>query len=197
MMAFIRRFLLRLSVPVQKIMQHLTKPEPKMSADFCLSMMDVIQDGDALLSREDYHFSNAFIPGFWKHAAIYHDGFVIEAVGGGVRKVPFVKWMMTKDYACVLRPTFTTKKQAKIAAEFALKQIGKPYDYGFASGLKAIYCSELLGAAYKHSLGKKKSPFTMRKSFGVWTILPQDIRNAADKGKFKIIGKYLEERDET
>jgi uncharacterized protein YycO len=135
--------------------------------------------GDVLLSRECWHFTNYFIPGFWGHAALCCGDYIVEAVGSGVRAVERAEWILKKDYVLVLRPTFTI--DGLLVSLRAESQLLKPYDYEFSSGVDAWYCSELVW----YCLG---SPvFEMRETFGVQTVTPQDFENAVKSGKFKVI----------
>lgn len=191
-MKLMRRWLLQLSVPIQKLMQKMHPPERMISYKFVKTFTYVdwdanLQDGDVLLSREKWHFTNIFIPGFWSHAAVFASGGVFEAVGEGVGEVDLFEWLYKKDYVMILRPTFLGDR-ARVAM-FVLKQKGKPYDFKFSSGIKAWYCSELVYKALSAGAFRRAGSdvFTLRKTFGVSTVTPQDFENAAAKGKFTII----------
>ena len=187
MIQAIRRGLLHASVPIQKVMQQIHRPEYKIDDEFYFSLTHKIRNGDTLLSREDWHFTNPFIPGYWKHAAIFSHGMVVEAVGEGVRWQSLARWCFTKDYIAALRPLFLSSSHASLAAIKAEHWIGKPYDYEFSAGLKALYCSELVLAAYESM--SEFPPFTLRETFGVKTVTPTDFWNAEDKFDRVIVSK--------
>lgn len=145
------------------------------------TLYSLLQPGDVLLSRIEGVPTNLFIPGEWKHAAIYvGNGNVVEAVGKGVVQKHISKFVLSKDKVIMMRPTFCDEKTRVKASMFASKQIGLPYDYNFKAGNKAFYCSELIGAAYAHAMNGR-SPFVQRVSLGVSTYVPQDFFNAVEK----------------
>ena len=137
--------------------------------------------GMVLVSRSDGELGNIGIPGFWSHAAIVLDeNRVVEAVTSGVRVVDLVTFMMGKDYIEALLPKFATSAQMKVAVEKALEQVGKEYDFEFAtSDIKKFYCSELVFYAYNFAV--EYMPFIPREILGRLTVVPQDFPNADDK----------------
>lgn len=146
-----RNTLLRLSIPIQKWLQKIHQPYPLVKGDFYVRARSLIQPGDILLSRETWHLTNLFIPGFWKHAAIIDTDceYVIEAVGDpdGVRRVLLAEWILTKDYVVILR--CPESWYGKFAAVRAGHQVGKKYDYIFKTGSKEFFCNELVAWSYK------------------------------------------------
>lgn len=188
-MKWLRRWLLIASIPIQRVIQKLHPPEPKITASFAQYVASRALTGDVFLSRQDWHFSNMFIPGFWSHAAICCDIHIVEALGDGVRAVFVDEWLFKKDYVMVLRLSERVppvrETDATNAGLFAMGQVGKPYDFLFKSGVKAWYCSELIYWALKKA--NDRIPFTLRKTWGVNTVTPQDFENAVRSGKFEII----------
>lgn len=152
------------------------------------SLLLQARPGDVLICHRKYALSNLGIPGFWKHAALFGNSVypVIEATGKGVVSKTWAKWLYSYDYVMCLRPTFLDKDQAYSAVIYAASQVGKPYDYDFSPGIEAFYCSELVYWAYKQSL-PQDNPFTLRKTFGVDTVVPEDFEKAVIKGKFEIV----------
>jgi len=137
-----------------------------------------------ILSTTYGELSNMFIPGFWSHVGIVStDGLsVVEAMSVGVVKSDLIDFMLKKDVVCLLYPEFTDVSEMFQAAIEAEAQIGKPYDFGMIqSDVKAFYCSELVYHCYDKAV--MDSPFTLRKTLGRVTVVPQDFFNA--KTKFK------------
>ena len=119
---------------------------------------DGLQKGDIILSTSD-SFQSAFIRTMTKgptdvsHAAVYvGDGMVVEAVGPGVRRISIADSVRSDTLAVVVRNPNLTDKQRDTIADFASKQIDKPYSLrGLvnidASGNKFM-CSELVKRSY-------------------------------------------------
>ncbi len=111
-----------------------------------------LQVGDLIL---EYNPKFAWIiPGHWTHVAIYiGDGKIVEATEDGVVVNP-VSNVHKADEAAMFRVR-TSDAVRQAAVEFALQQVGKPYDYKWLTyiGGKEVYgdsyyCSELAWAAY-------------------------------------------------
>lgn len=187
MLKKLKIFFLGLLTPIQKFMQKLGRSEPLMnrkSVDLALSL---IKEGDILLSFEKQRSTSFFIKGKYKHAAIVSPKLdVIEAIGGGVRDVDLEEWLFLMDYVAIIRPEFENHTINYMAACNAMTYIGKPYDYKFQSGDKAIYCSELVYLCYQNELKEFLSEYERSE------ILPQVFRDLADKpdSKFKLIYEF-------
>lgn len=172
---------------VEKPLKLITKvqiPETKMPDSAFSEISNIIKSGDILLSHREWAATNLLIKDFWKHAAICHNGRVIESVMDGVRSVSLAKWLYVHDYVIILRPTFCDSQVAFIASYNAFQKIGLPYDYKFNDSIDAFYCSELVYYSYDVAMGHD-CPFTLRETMGVSTVTPQDFVNAKDK--FEII----------
>ena len=141
-----------------------------------------LQPGDIILTRRNWHLSNAFLPGFWPHAALYvgteeqlkdlgiteenagvgweaykkeQDGYprvILEAVGEGVR-FHSAEYTLHADYVMVLRPRLK-REQIKTAPLKAFnKYHGLPYDFDFDFvDEHKIVCSELIYRIYSEEL---------------------------------------------
>lgn len=125
--------------------------------------LSLVQPGDLINMKGVLKYANligGLFPGYWHHTAIAETagsgGTMIEAWDSGVRRL-YTSSTLTADEACILRvnTSSTVKTNAK---NFAVSQIGKPYDYGWlllvGVGTKDVnsskwYCSELAWAAYK------------------------------------------------
>jgi len=166
---------------------HLPFTRKKITGEDFLAIQSILNVGDVLLTKTHGELTNILIPGDWSHAMIYvGDGSVVEAIGRGVSRRSLPVAVLSKDRICVLKPLFATPEQMVLASEFAIKQIGKPYDYDFKSNNKAFYCSELVYASYNEATGGE-TPFKLRESFGVPTAIPDDIFLAASKWEVKWI----------
>jgi len=137
-----RIIILSLLTPVQRWMQKIGNPEPKISSFFAEYAVKNLEDGDLLLSKEDWRLTNLFVPGKWGHAAVFYQGNVIEAIGSGVRKENVHRWLYQKDSVCILRPRIKKELRSCIGT-VCRAQIGKPYDYEFIADADSFYCSEL------------------------------------------------------
>jgi len=114
-----------------------------------------IDVGFIILSRKRWQLTNLFIPGHWKHAAIccVDTNYVVEAVGDGVKKTGFSDFLSKSSEFIILRPLFCDEHERKLAALWAERQVGKPYDYGFGSCNTELYCIELIAHAYSFARG--------------------------------------------
>ena len=107
-------------------------------------------------------WTDYIIPGYWTHTGLiaYYDSslgdwIVVEASKDGVVLTPLTEFLSRYDAVAVLR--VDTDDATRLAAvEFALQQLGKPYDYlWFTKQVygDSYYCSELVWASYKAAGG--------------------------------------------
>jgi cell wall-associated NlpC family hydrolase len=188
MIAFLRRFILHVSVPLTKWIGTLHAPfsRKKLSAKDYREIKLLAKPGYVLLSRARGEFSNLFIPGHWSHAAILADNEkVVEATYHGVVETDLIDFVLKKDYVALMEPTFASESIRETSGVFALSYIGKPYDFMFDSGVDAFYCSELVYQCYQDAYFPLNSPFTKRENMGVLTVVPEDFWLA--KKKFKTV----------
>lgn len=183
MIATLRRYLIRVLKPISIVAGHLYFA-PKYRAVKASDVIDIksmMQVGDVVLTYSKGELTNYLIEGEFKHCAMYiGSGSVIEAVGKGVRVIDFESFAASKDKIAVSRANFCDANTAKIAANFALFQEGKPYDYSFEPNENAFYCAELIAEAYQVATGDN-SPFILRTVMGVETVLPNDFYMARKK----------------
>lgn len=192
-MDFITRLLIKVLTKVQKIIQKLSKPEPKITDSDMKTIRSIINPGDTLLSYESWRLTAPFIPGQYKHAAIYLNGYVYEALDVGVRKVSLERFVLTKDLIAICRPDFELILNYYAMIETAESYLGLPYDYQFSShDTKAFYCSELClnlyNAGFKANTGKDTG-IELRNRLGKMTIIPQDFYDMTRSKNQKFILK--------
>lgn len=178
----IRDFLLTISIPIQKIMQKLHPPYAMTTVAEAEEAMKTMQDGDILLSREAWHFTNMFIKGFWSHAAIYGKGKVVEAVAPVVQEVDFRDWVIEKHNWCVLRP-YVNDMDGYTVYLRAKTLVGSMYDYLFKGKNKNWYCSELAQWAQSVNLPSK---LKLKKN----SLLPEHFYIAALNGELRVIHEH-------
>jgi len=132
--------------------------------------------GDVLLSFTKGEFTNLTIPSKWKHTAMIVDkGFVVEAVGTGVKKTDLREFCLTKDRLCLIRPKLGITERMAAAAK-AITLIGLPYDFKLDYRVmnQAFYCSELPHWCYEQVADPDDYKFVLRDVWGSPTIKPDD-----------------------
>jgi len=98
------------------------------------------------------------IPGYWTHTGMIvgysssiGDWIVVESDKSGVHLSTLTEFLSRYDTVAILRVQ-TTDSIRLAAVNFALDQLGKPYDYWWPSKQvygSSYYCSELVWASYK------------------------------------------------
>lgn len=176
----IRNWLLKISIPISKIISKIQRPPLLINYKDVEVIKQIIKDGDILLSRVDWEFSNLFIPGFFGHAAIYTHGFVYEAVTSGVRRVPIEEFAFKKDHIEIKRSSLVLRSAIarKEGGLFLQRQINDKYDLSFTwKGNTAWYCSKLVYKYCENVYKNFKSYMPLKKTFGEVTIVPDDFND--------------------
>ena len=150
--------------------------EPFISEDLVQRTLAVnkLQPGDIILERRNWYLSNAFLPGFWPHCALYVgtprdlkelgiDYGELDAEAREAHQRPeqgnprviieaisegvvftSAEHSMHADYVAVLRPSLSSEQKAEVIRN-AFRYHGRPYDFGFDfSDESKLVCSELL-----------------------------------------------------
>jgi uncharacterized protein YycO len=94
-------------------------------------------------------FEYMFNRSHWGHAAIYIDGYVYEAVTGGVRKTSLECFCFKKDEVglCRLAGTDWDKEQLIVMRRFLEDQIGEGYAFDMDwIRLDRWFCSKLVSS---------------------------------------------------
>ena len=181
------KFLLYLAVPIIKFIALFHKPDDLVNSSDFEGLKKLLQDGDVLVSRTDWELSNVFMPGYWKHAGVYIDGHVYEAVTAGVRKTLVEEFFFKKDHVGLCRyglPLY--KEKLEVGQTYLETKIGSVYDWSFEMGTKnKFYCSELAYYFLAIVFDDFESKFTIPKTFGQKSIKPTDMWDQLNK-----IGKW-------
>jgi hypothetical protein len=134
----------------------------------------LLKPGDIVIERRNWYLSNAFLPGFWPHSALYlggesglrslgldpvealeerdhegHERVMIEALSEGVIFSSLEESVGGADAVCVLRPRLAQADMARAVAR-ALSHHGKPYDFDFDFfSNDRLVCTEVVYQAYE------------------------------------------------
>ena len=186
----------------------IVRREPFISEDLIKDHKTKLQPGDIILERRNWYLSNAFLPGFWPHCALYvGTPAELKAIGIDYSKLdaearaahqrlehnhPRViieamsegvvftsaEHSLHADYAAVLRPRLNRDQRATVIRN-AFGYHGRDYDFGFDfSSDSKLVCSELLYYSFGDLLKFKLEPV-----LGKRVVTPVGIMN-----------KYVNER---
>lgn len=186
MMAWLRLMLLKAVTPALKATNTVHLPNRRITSGDYRTIKDLLKPGMIFLTRSEWNLTNLFIPGTYKHGAIYAgENAVIEALGEGVVKTDLIDFLLTKDHVCVMTPLFADVQEMADAAAAAGLMVGSPYDYEFRSGNKAFYCFEVIYASYREArLKRGKNPaldWDLREFWGEATVVGDDFLKATKK----------------
>ena len=140
----------------------------------------VMKNGMILVTSTRGELTTLLIPGFFSHVgSIISQNEIIEATGHGVVKTDLIDFLLSRDYAVLLKPKWLCDKQMEDAAKIAESMEGRGYDYEFSSDSTQFYCSEL--AMYSYKQVDPNSPLELRNRMGQLTFIPEDFWRAGDK----------------
>lgn len=144
-----------------------------------------VQVGDVLVGHSPD--SDWLIPGYWTHSSLvaYEEGgewYVVEGWFSGVRVITLREYLTRYDDVALLRVSAPEGTRTD-AVEFALAQMGKPYD--FALWTKQVYggsyyCSELVWASYIAAGGPDVDSHPRFSWKYLWGVAPQEIYDDGD-----------------
>ncbi len=144
----------------------------------------VMRNGMILITNTNGELTSMLIPGFFSHVGMIVDpNTIIEATGKGVHKTDLIDFILSRDYAVLLKPKWLNYEQMDEAAMIAVANEGRPYDFEFSADTKSFYCSELAFHSYK--MIDPSSPIELRNRMGQMTFVPEDFWRASQK--FEIV----------
>jgi len=152
-----------------------------------------MKNGMILVTNTRGELTSAIIPGFFSHVGeLISVNDVIEATGAGVHKTDLIDFLLSRDYAVLLKPKWLSEYQMEKAARIAESMEGRGYDYTFSADSEQFYCSEL--AVYSYKQVDPNSPLELRNRMGQMTFIPEDFWRAADKFDIVWMSKSFKEK---
>ena len=130
--------------------------DPKLSA-----IMNILAEGDIIVTRSDGYFSTYMIPGFWVHGGVCTDFYhilipmITHSTAKGVSEDGALDFFRA-DHAIVLRPKDVTL--ARQAVVIAGEVEGAEYDFSFDfDSSEKFACTEFVMFCYAGVLKPRKS----------------------------------------
>ncbi|MBN2023807.1 MAG: hypothetical protein JW809_13555 [Pirellulales bacterium] len=188
-----------------------TRPghRPHLPAEVAQRLADVLQPGDVLVTRKEFAATNYFLPGYWKHAALYlgEPGDLVALGLEGHENVR-PRWAqllapdetrprrvlealkdgvhirpvrspLESDAVTILRPHLGRDDRAEALAR-ALFHEGKPYDFDFDfTRSDRLVCTEVVYRAYE---GIGSIAFVLSPRAGRLTLSAEDLIGMAIAG---------------
>jgi len=114
----------------------------------CLKVMNLMQDGDIILSKTNGELSNFFLEEY-SHAGIVNKSMIFEAVTSGTRATDPMFFLSRKDGIILLRPRFKVKLDE--LNYFLSENLNKLYDFEFEDRDGQFYCYEYVASAINES----------------------------------------------
>ena len=127
---------------------HMPFNHKKMTELDCLKVINLMQDGDILLSKTNGELSNVFLEEY-SHAGIVNKSMIFEAVTGGTKVTDPMFFLSRKDGVILLRPRF--KVEINDLNYFLHENLNKAYDFEFEDRDGQFYCYEYVASAINES----------------------------------------------
>jgi hypothetical protein len=182
-------------------------------SDVGKELADTLRAGDILIERTPFRLTDAFIPGYWGHAAlwvgteqelralgIWDDPVmqpyqrdirsgrrVVEALRSGV-ELNSLRHFLNVDDLAVLRHSHPGPSEKARAILQGLREMGKRYDFNYDVQTRdRLGCAELVYHAYGHV------DWPTRRGLGRATIVPDDIAvGSLGEGPLELISLYVD-----
>ena len=133
--------------PIAKFIALFHKPDDITTSSDYEQLRSIIRNGDILVSRTDWELSNLIMPGYWKHCAVYKDGYVYEAVTKqGVRKILVEEFFFKKDHIGLCRNSDYLPSEDDLSHGFKFldSELGESYNWSFELDVNNKNCCSQL-----------------------------------------------------
>ena len=178
--------------------------------DIATELHATLQAGDILIEKTPFRLTDALIPGYWGHAAIwigtpeelkalgiwehsivkpYHsvikeNKMVVEALRSGVKLHTLERFLNVDDLAVLHEPNISIEQRREVVLH-AFAQVGKRYDFNFnVETSNTIVCSELVYISYPHI------KWPTDKALGRYTISPDHIAAKTKSKQLELVILY-------
>lgn len=143
----------KLSKIISKI--HFPYNHKKMTEVECVEILNILKDGDVLLTHTSGELSNFFLD-YFGHGAIFSKLKIYEAVTAGTKETDPMFFLSRKDDVLVLRPKFHINKDT--LHYFLSSNENKEYDFEFESEDGQFYCFEYVSCGINKNAKVKVYP---------------------------------------
>lgn len=143
-------------------------------------VLNNLEPGDILVRRFDGYLSSMWIPGFWKHAALYlGNNEIAHAIASGVHREDILDFLRC-DHVAIMRLDSSCYDTSLIykAIDYAKRQIkvGVKYDFSFKDDNGKYYCTEFVNACFDDLFHDNFTTITNKKSFlPIRFLLPDNL----------------------
>jgi hypothetical protein len=201
-----------------------TRPghRPHLPQAIARQLSELIEPGDVLITRKEHAATNYFLPGFWKHAALYL-GTPAALERLGIADHPNVRprwsrllspeelqprrvlealkdgvWIrsvhtpLAADAVAAIRPRLASSDVAAALCRGLLHE-GKPYDFDFDfTRADRLVCTEVVYRSYE---GIGRMSFRLTRRAGRLTLSAEDlVRMALERAHFEPLAVFAPDR---